>query len=229
MDTPVSPPSPLQLDTTEARTLGVLIEKSFITPDNYPLSLNALTNGCNQLTGRDPVLTLTENAVQDALTRLTEKRLAARSEHASGRVSKYEHTVRLRFSVTPAEQALLALLLLRGPQTPGELRARSERMHAFAHVEEVDAVLAHLAEKNPPLVTKLARAPGTKEARFAQTLSPLPIQQSPAVSHGTQAYVESAQDTLSLRITQAEAEIAALKETVEQLKALVAQHLSDRA
>ena len=159
------------LGLVEVRVLAVLIEKSFVTPDNYPMSINAIMTGCNQLTGRDPVMELSEQAVQDAIDSLTERRLVSQRDSASARVAKYEHLVRLRHSLPPAEQAVLALLMLRGPQTVGEIRSRSERMHHFADTREVDQILEHLAEKYPPMVQALPLAPGTKEVRHVHLLA----------------------------------------------------------
>lgn len=158
------------LDPIEIRVLAVMIEKAFVTPDNYPLSVNAILTGCNQLTGRDPVMTLSENEVRDGLDRLLARKLISKRDQASARVPKFEHLVRLRHSLPPAEQAVLAVLMLRGPQTAGEIRQRSERMHTFADIEAVDAVLEHLQEKYPPMVTALPRAPGTKETRFGHLM-----------------------------------------------------------
>lgn len=159
------------LDPNEVRVLGVLIEKAFLTPDVYPLSVNAIVSGCNQLTGRDPVLALSEAEVQDAIEGLLARRLISRRDQAGARVAKYEHLVRLRHSLAPPEQAVLAVLMLRGPQTAGEIRQRSERMHAFSDIAAVEAALEHLAEKYPPIVTALPRAPGTKETRHAHLMS----------------------------------------------------------
>ncbi|MCB1957116.1 MAG: YceH family protein [Rhodocyclaceae bacterium] len=159
------------LDPIEARVLAVLIEKAFVTPDNYPMSINAITTGCNQLTGRDPVMELTDETVQDAIDSLMGRRLVSRRDSASARVPKYEHLVRLRHSLPPAEQAVLAVLMLRGPQTVGEIRSRCERMHHFGDVSEVEAVLEHLADKYPPMACTLPLAPGTKEARHMHLMS----------------------------------------------------------
>lgn len=158
------------LDAAQIRVLGVLIEKSFITPDAYPLSLNAIVAGSNQLTAREPVLNLSETEVRQAVEALMDLRLVAKRDQAGARVPKYEHLVRLRHSLPPPEQAVLAMLLLRGAQTAGELRQRCERLHRFDDVASVEAVLEHLGEKYPPLATVLPRAPGTKEARHAHLL-----------------------------------------------------------
>ncbi len=137
------------LDAAEIRVLGVLIEKAFITPDAYPLSINAITTGCNQLTAREPVMSLSEAEVQAAIDSLMGRRLVSKRDQQSARVPKYEHLVRLRHSLPPAEQAVLAILLLRGAQTAGELRQRCERLYRFDDVAAVDTVLEHLAEKIP--------------------------------------------------------------------------------
>lgn len=158
------------LDAAEIRVLGVLVEKAFITPDAYPLSINAITTGCNQLTAREPVMSLSEAEVQAAVDSLIGRRLVSKRDQASARVPKYEHLVRLRHSLPPPEQAVLAILMLRGAQTAGELRQRCERLYRFDDVAAVEAVLEHLAEKYPPLVAALPRAPGTKETRHVHLL-----------------------------------------------------------
>lgn len=158
------------LDAAEVRVLGVLIEKAFVTPDIYPMSVNAIMTGCNQLTAREPVMALAETEVQAAIDKLIGRRLVSKRDQASARVAKYEHLVRLRHSLPPAEQAVLATLMLRGAQTAGELRQRCERLHRFDDIAAVDAVLEHLAEKYPPLVRALPRAPGTKETRHVHLL-----------------------------------------------------------
>ena len=157
------------LDDFEVRVLAVLIEKAFVTPDSYPLSVNALLTGCNQLTGREPVMSLSESTVQTTLDRLAERGLVTRRQQAGARVAKWEHQIRLRHSLTPPMQAVLAMLMLRGPQTVGEIRARCERMHPFASPSEVEEVLERLGDKQ--LAMQLPKAPGTKEARYAHLLS----------------------------------------------------------
>ena len=158
------------LDAAELRVLGVLIEKAFITPDAYPLSINAITTGSNQLTAREPVMSLSEAEVQAAVDSLIARRLVSKRDQQSARVPKYEHLVRLRHSLPPPEQAVLAILLLRGAQTAGELRQRCERLYRFDDVAAVETVLEHLAEKYPPLAATLPRAPGTKETRHVHLL-----------------------------------------------------------
>lgn len=159
------------LSDVEARVLGALIEKDITTPDYYPMSLNALVNACNQKNNRDPVMTLDENAVRDALYSLQQKRLAGPAGGADSRVTKYEHRAQEVFNFTRAETAVMDVLLLRGPQTPGELRGRSERMHRFEELSDVQATLQKLMQRTPPLVKVLPRQPGTKEARYAHLLS----------------------------------------------------------
>jgi len=158
------------LTAVEARVLGALIEKDITTPDYYPLSLNALVNACNQKNNRDPVMNLDEEAARTALTTLQEKRLAGPTSSADSRVTKYEHRSQEVFNFMRAETAIFCVLLLRGPQTPGELRGRTERMHRFEHLDEVQSTLQRLMQREPPLVTMLARQPGTKESRYAHLL-----------------------------------------------------------
>ncbi len=154
----------LILSDVEARVLGSLIEKDITTPDYYPLSLNALVNACNQKSNREPVMNLDEATVREALDSLQENRLAGPSSSADGRVAKYEHRLQEVFNFDRREIAVLCVLLLRGPQTPGELRGRSERMHRFEDLEQVQSTLQRLAEHDPPLVRVLPRQPGTKES-----------------------------------------------------------------
>lgn len=159
------------LDAVEARVLGALIEKDITTPDYYPLSLNALVNACNQKNNRDPVMTLDQSSVRDALQVLQEKRLAGPASGADSRVTKYEHRAQEVFNFTRGETAVLCVLLLRGPQTPGELRGRGERMHRFEDLDEVQSALQKLMQREPPLAKVLPRQPGTKESRYAHLLS----------------------------------------------------------
>jgi uncharacterized protein YceH (UPF0502 family) len=159
------------LNDIESRVLGSLIEKEVTTPDYYPLSLNALVNACNQKSNRDPVLNLDEAAVRQALRTLEEKKLAGPADNFVSRVSKYEHRLSEVFNLTRHETAILCELLLRGPQTPGELRSRAERMHPFDDLGVVHSTLQRLMQRDPPVVKLLPRQPGTKEARFAHLLS----------------------------------------------------------
>lgn len=162
---------PIILTTAEARVLGALVEKEVTTPDYYPLSLNALINACNQRSNREPVTDLDEDEVRLGLRLLEEKKLAGRVRATDGRVTKYEHWLGEAFNSSRAETALICVLLLRGPQTPGELRGRTERMHRFEELTDVTAVLQKLMEREFPLVAILPRQPGTKESRYAHLLS----------------------------------------------------------
>ena len=159
------------LSDVEVRVLGALIEKDITTPDYYPLSLNALVNACNQKNNRDPVMTLDEDAVRAALDSLQLQRLAGPASGADSRVTKYEHRLQEVFNFDRREIAVLCVLLLRGAQTPGELRGRSERMYRFEELEDVHAALDRLSQREPPLVAVLPRQPGTKESRYMHLLS----------------------------------------------------------
>lgn len=160
----------ITLSDAEVRVLGCLVEKEITTPEYYPLSLNALVHACNQKSNRDPLMNLDEDAVRQALRTLGEQMLA-RSAGTDSRVAKYEHRLAETFNFTRLETAILCELLLRGPQTPGELRSRAERMHPFEDLSTVHTTLKHLMEREPPLVALLPRQPGTKEARYAHLLS----------------------------------------------------------
>ncbi len=160
------------LTAVEVRVLGALVEKQVTTPDYYPLTLNALVNACNQLTNREPVVSYDETTVVRALDGLREKRLATLFSGAESRVAKYKHNLGDVHLLTPAETALLCVLMLRGPQTVGELRTRTERLFVFDTLPEVEETLAALAARTPqPLALKLPRQPGTKESRYTHLLS----------------------------------------------------------
>ena len=159
------------LNEIEARILGALLEKEITTPDYYPLSLNSLVNACNQKSNRDPVMNLDEGSVRDALRTLHDNSLARSVSAADSRVTKYEHRLQEAFNFDRREAALFCELLLRGPQTPGELRTRAERMHPFDDLSEAQSALQRLMNRAPPLVKVLARQPGTKESRYIHLLS----------------------------------------------------------
>jgi len=161
----------ITLTENEVRVLGALIEKDITTPEYYPLSLNALVNACNQKSNRDPVMQLDEDAVRDAVEGLQQDRLAGPAGGADSRVTKYEHRLQEVFNFTRPEIAVLCVLLLRGPQTPGELRGRGERMHRFEALEDVQSALQKLMQREPPLAKVLARQPGTKESRYAHLMA----------------------------------------------------------
>lgn len=209
------------LSPIEARVIGCFLEKQVTTPEQYPLSLNALTTACNQKTNREPVLDLSESEVQNALDLLVRKH-QIRSINAPGsRVVKYEHRFcnsefgDLRFS--PAEVALICCLLLRGPQTPGELRTRSNRLYAFADVNEAEQALNRLAEREDgPFVVRLAREPGRRESRYAHLFCGEAAIGAESVAVDTaSAAVET--DELSARVTALEAEVADLKRRLASL------------
>lgn len=167
------------LDSVEARVLGCLIEKEATTPEYYPLSLNALVNACNQKSNRDPVVSYDDSTVEDAIERLRAKQLAFLIT-GSGRVTKYSQRISETFNLGRRELAVLGVLLLRGPQTLGEIKDRAERMHAFGDLSETERVLEKLAEwSTGALVTKLPRQPGQKEARYAHLLSGEPVVEAP--------------------------------------------------
>lgn len=161
------------LSEVEVRVLGSLVEKDATTPDYYPLSINALVNACNQKSNRDPFMTLTEDAVRLALASLKEKKLAGPVNSADSRVTKYEHRMQEVFNFSRGENAVLCVLMLRGAQTPGELRGRTERIHAFEDLDEVQSALQKLMQRDPPLAQVLQRQPGTKESRYVHLLSGL--------------------------------------------------------
>jgi len=200
------------LNPVETRILGALIEKDITTPEYYPLSLNALLNACNQKSNRDPVMNLGENAVRDALLALNEKGLAGPVSSADSRVPKYEHRLQEAFNLPRAETAVLCVLLLRGPQTPGELRGRTERMHRFEELSDVHSALQRLIQREPPLVRMLARQPGTKETRYLHLLSgdvetaELPVQEPAAASADGE------------RIARLESEVGSLKAEIAELR-----------
>jgi uncharacterized protein YceH (UPF0502 family) len=159
------------LNEMEARVLGALLEKEITTPDYYPLSLNSLVNACNQKSNRDPVMNVEEDSVRDALRTLQDNSLARSVSAADSRVTKYEHRLQEAFNFDRREAALFCELLLRGPQTTGELRTRAERMHPFDDLSEAQSALQRLMSREPPLVKVLARQPGTKESRYMHLLS----------------------------------------------------------
>jgi uncharacterized protein len=207
--------TPIQLTAAEARVLGSLMEKESTTPEYYPLSLNALSNACNQRSNREPVMNLDEDDLRQALHGLEAKGLAGRAQAAEGRVPKYEHRLGEAFNLSRAEAALMCVLLLRGPQTPGELRGRTERMHSFDEVADVLAGLEKLMQREPPLAAVLPRQPGTKESRYAQLLSgAVESNLGSASEPGPEAHPTTRDE----RIAQLEAEIAELRRELAELR-----------
>ncbi|HEU4852483.1 MAG TPA: YceH family protein [Telluria sp.] len=205
------------LDAFEIRVLAVLAEKEALTPDNYPMSLNAITNGCNQLSSRDPVMQLSEETVNDVLQRLMQAKLVNGITQAGARVPKYEHRMRIKWNLEQDKVAVLTLLMLRGVQTAGELRTRIGRMFEFKTIAEVEEVLQFLIDKYPPLVARLERAPGTKEPRYGHLLAGEGAleQQATAASYGASLTASAPGG----RVAQLEAEVAALREQVAALSA----------
>jgi uncharacterized protein YceH (UPF0502 family) len=202
------------LDPFEIRVLAVLAEKEALTPDNYPMSLNAIVNGCNQLSSRDPVMQLSEETVQDTLQRLIERRLVGGVSAAGARVTKYEHRMRIKWTLEQDKVAVLTILMLRGLQTAGEIRTRSGRLHEFRTVADVEAPLQFLIDKYPPLVARLERAPGTKEPRYGQLLGG-----EIALARDDSAFGAASAPAPSSRIGQLEEEVARLRAEVSDLKA----------
>ncbi|MFL6350537.1 MAG: YceH family protein [Bryobacteraceae bacterium] len=197
------------LDPVEVRVLGALIEKEATTPEYYPLSLNALANACNQKSNREPVVDYDQDMVEDAVERLREKKLAL-TIVGSGRVKKYAQRISETLNLGRREVAVLCTLLLRGPQTLGEIKDRSERMFAFSDTAETEIVLDKLAElPEHPLVKKLPRQPGQKEARYAHLLSGEPRAEQPT---------ETAAPAQPTRITQLEQQLQELRSEFDHLK-----------
>ena len=201
------------LNAVEARVLGALVEKETTTPEYYPLSLNALVNACNQKNNREPVMHLDEDAVRQALRGLEDDGLAGPRRGGDSRVTKYEHRLQEVFNFTRGETAVMCVLLLRGPQTPGELRGRTERMHRFEEIEDVLGTLQKLMQREPPLVTALPRQPGTKETRYAHLLSG-EVEASESVPAVSSAVAADGDE----RVARLEAEIAALRQEVAELR-----------
>jgi hypothetical protein len=205
------------LDKPEVRVLGSLMEKAMATPDYYPLSLNALTNACNQKSNRDPVVHWDEQTVEDAVDRLCQKQLANRT--MTGRVPKYEQTFTRQHNMVASEAAVLCTLLLRGPQTPGAIRSRSERLHAFDSLESVQETLDRLDDWG--LVCRLERLPGHKEARYSHLLGGEP--QSPADASETPQALPADDnldrlDRLEQQIQTLQAELAELRSSFDRFR-----------
>lgn len=207
------------LNDIEVRVLGSLIEKELTTPEYYPLSLNSLTNACNQKSNRDPVMALSEEEVVRSLDSLRFKQLVVVSADG-GRVPKYRHLLAEKMGLMPAEQAVICELLVRGPQTLGELRTRGERMHTFADLTAVEEVLKELIERENPLVTLLPRQPGRKEGRYAQLFSGMPdssVAEQAATPEAARVRVMAENE----RITKLESELESLREEVTDLRQLM--------
>ncbi len=210
------------LDAIEARVLGALVEKAVTTPDYYPLSLNALVNACNQTSNRDPVTTYDEATVTRTLESLRAKKLVFAFEGAANRVAKYGHKFAEALGLAEPEVAVLCVLLLRGSQTPGEIRGRTGRLHNFATLGEVEATLQVLAGRTPqPLVLRLPRQAGFKESRYAHLLSGPPAASAEAPPAEARQPPQVAPD--DDRLGRLEQEVAVLRRELDELKAQLAE------
>ncbi|QSX31496.1 YceH family protein [Shewanella cyperi] len=215
----------MQFNQLEARVIGCLLEKEVTTPDQYPLSLNALTLACNQKTSRDPVMELSETQVQATLDDLSKKRLISEQSGFGSRVVKYKHrfcnTEFGELQLDKAELAIICLLLLRGPQTAGELRSRSNRLYDFTDIAEAEAALERLAKRQQPLVVQMPREPGRRESRFMHLFADEQTELAQAAfsaAAGAPAEAEPAGDRIS-----------ALEERVAKLEAQLQQLLAQQA
>jgi uncharacterized protein len=208
----------VNLTEVETRVLGSLIEKDITTPDYYPLSLNALVNACNQKNNRDPVMTLDEAAVRQALNTLQERRFAGPAGGADSRVPKFEHRLQEVFNFDRREIAIVCVLLLRGAQTPGELRGRTDRMYRFEALEDLVSTLERLAQREPPLVRILPRQPGTKESRYLHLFSgqpPAPTDVAPVtVTRAPSSGADSDDD----RVTKLEEAVSLLRAELSEVQ-----------
>jgi uncharacterized protein YceH (UPF0502 family) len=216
--------TPRQLDPAEIRVLGVLLEKEQTTPEACPLTVNAILAGANQKTNREPVMALTEEQVTDALERLRQDVLVWRTE--SSRSERWQQSVVRRWGLDRAGKALMTLLLLRGAQTAGELRSRSDRMHPFASLEEVESALRAMAEIDEPLVRELPRRPGQKETRWihlvgdiAEPAEPDPLAEPPIADRA--ANHPGDRPSLAARVERLEATVAQIAEDLKTLKDLL--------
>jgi uncharacterized protein YceH (UPF0502 family) len=210
----------VDLDAVEIRVLGCLLEKQRTTPDVYPLSLNALRLACNQATNRDPVVDYDEATVRQALDRLGRRRFTRLASGAGSRAAKFRHLLNEALGIGPDEQAVLAVLMLRGPQTPGELRQRSERMHAFGSAEELQATLDQLRDRE--LVTRLERRPGQKEERYSHRLSE-DADEAEAPFEPPVPRVEAKRDDRAERLDRLERELAEVRAELAALRAALGE------
>jgi len=223
----MEPPAEIDLDPVQQRVIGSLLEKERTVPDTYPMTLNGLRTACNQSSGRDPILHLTDAEVTTALTELRTMGLTRVIHPSHGaRQPKYRQVLDEVLGLDDGPRAVLALLLLRGPQTPGELRSRSERLHPFTALGEVEAALSDLAARNVPLVRELPRQPGQKEARWVHLLGRPPtaavLPAGVASAGGSSDELQALQDEneeLRARLATAEAEVAALRRELDDLTA----------
>ena len=203
------------LNEVEVRVVGSLVEKQLTTPDYYPLTLNALVHACNQISNRDPVVNYDERTVEEAIDSLRRKNLVYVFYGSESRVPKYKHMAREVFELSPPELAALCVLMLRGPQTVGEVRGRTGRLHEFADLAEVEQALDALARRDEPLVTKLPRRPGQKDARYAHLLAGAPPAEEPS-AEGPAA--TPARETAGEKVARLEAEVEGLRSEVAELR-----------
>ncbi len=209
-DSPHRPRIPRSLDPTELRVLGSLMEKQMSTPEYYPLTLNALVAACNQKSNREPVMELTEDDVQHALDRLQDEKLVWRV--LGGRAVRFDHNLDKVWHLTPAEKAILTLLFLRGPQTAGELRGRSDWLHKFETVNEIEDTLRDMAGHSEPLVRELARRPGQKESRWMHLAGGPVVDEEPVV-----AAPQTSGEPLSARVARLEQQVETLSAKIDEL------------
>ena len=205
-----------ELTPVETRILGCLLEKERLTPENYPLSPNGLAGACNQSTNREPVMSLDTQSIEEGVSGLREKKLAMVVHQAGARVQKYRHTLPDHYDLSTKEVAVLCVLMLRGPQTPGELRARTERMHPFGSLEEVEACLTDLSRGADPLVRVYPARPGQKERRFVQLLSGEPGELE--MTAGILPETALPRAGAGARVDTLAEEVAALREELQQLR-----------
>jgi uncharacterized protein YceH (UPF0502 family) len=206
---------PFELSPVECRVLGCLIEKDLSTPEYYPLSLNALVNACNQKSNRDPVVQWDESTVRGGLDALIDIGLALEDSEMGSRVEKFRHQLSDVFNLSKGELAILAELLLRGPQTGGEIRNRSSRMHTFFDLETAELTLEKMSARQPePLTLRLPQQPGRKESRWAHLLSGVP-----SITSEPQAPSADARPALQARVEALEVEVNALRRELDELKA----------
>ena len=219
----------MELTPAETRVLGCMIEKERTTPDSYPLTLNALANACNQTTNREPIMSLGEREIEDALDELRRQKLATVIFGGGSRVQKYRHLLPDIYNLSPQESALLCVLLLRGPQTPGELRTRAERMAPCATLADAESALTSLSEGSEPLARVLPARPGQKERRYVQLLSgepsaadleaPAQVRATPSASRAEEAGATAARiDVLEQEVAALRAQLAALEASFTDLR-----------
>jgi uncharacterized protein YceH (UPF0502 family) len=213
----------IELTPDESRVLGVLIEKALTTPDQYPLTLNAVVNGSNQKNNRDPVLTIDDNRAFEALEGLRAKKLVVRADMAGSRVNKYKHLAGETLAARAAEVAILAELLLRGPQTLGELRGRASRMHPFESLDAVKNMLTALSTREEPLVRELPPAPGSRAERYAQLLCPDLHPLDLPTGEAGQESASAPSGGLSARVDALQVQVAMLKDALRKLASAIGE------